>query len=80
LSFLCNDEQLAAQFQRKKYENKLQQQPTSEPALRVTTGLQVEPGSLEDLFDGADDYWNDSDFEGSVLSPPIKHYETHERK
>ncbi|KAI3980024.1 hypothetical protein MKX01_042678 [Papaver californicum] len=79
-SVLSNDEQLAAEFQQKKYENDLQQQPASEPALRVTTGLQVEPGSLEVLFDGADDFWNDSDSEASILSPPIKHYKTHESK
>ncbi|RZC89806.1 hypothetical protein C5167_035801 [Papaver somniferum] len=61
-SALSNDEQLATEFQRKKYKSKLQRRPTSKPASRVTTGLQVEPGHPEDLFDGADDYWNDSGF------------------
>ncbi|KAI3863928.1 hypothetical protein MKW98_031520 [Papaver atlanticum] len=62
-SVLSNDEKLPAEFQRKKYKSKLQWRPTSKPASRVTTGLQVEPGHVEeDLFDGADDYWNDSGF------------------
>ncbi|MCL7028802.1 hypothetical protein MKW94_015086 [Papaver nudicaule] len=41
-------------------------------ASRLTTGQQVKPGSLDDLFDGAEDYYNDSDSEGSIPSPPVK--------
>ncbi|KAI3937202.1 hypothetical protein MKW92_053153 [Papaver armeniacum] len=62
-SVLSDDEKLPAEFQRKKYKSELQRRPTSKPASRVTTGLQVEPDHLEeDLFDGADDYWDDSGF------------------
>ncbi|KAI3841765.1 hypothetical protein MKX03_035634 [Papaver bracteatum] len=62
-SVLSNDEKLPAEFQRKKYISELQWRPTSKPASRASTGLQVEPGHVEeDLFDGADDYWNDSGF------------------
>ncbi|MCL7032740.1 hypothetical protein MKW94_016849 [Papaver nudicaule] len=60
--------------------DKLQLQPTSQHALRLTSGPQVKPDFPEDIFDDAEDYWNDSDSEGSLASPPIKHYETHESK
>ncbi|KAI3936353.1 hypothetical protein MKW92_036282 [Papaver armeniacum] len=62
-NYLASSKSSVLSDDEKKYKSELQRRPTSKPASRVTTGLQVEPGRLEeDLFDGADDCWNDSGF------------------